>query len=834
MVISFSLNRWRTAFLLFCLATRWGCAEEMSAPKPESLLGWIPMQRVTAGDQLLLDLRRFYFEAPGSNEQLVISDSVPGKFLIAMDTTSRTLAVNVSKHTAGLLEIPLQIQRITHQTRDLTQVGRKDMTLGATTTRETRTVLHEGVLVIAVQPADGYTFTYHAIGESPHNVSVTGSFNQWNPTSHKLWPISENTFQLFVRLPPGPHFYKFIVDGQQIPDPENPEQADDGKGGKNAIARVGTWDRGRAPVVYAESANNEQMAFRLIPGDSNIVQISTVLQLPGGDSRIVQHHREENIVTVDTTAMPEGSWIRLAAADALGNVSKVARAPVRPFTDFQWQDAIVYHVLTDRFADGEPSNNRPVDDTRVLPSLNFQGGDFQGIRKKMEEGYFSSLGINVLELAPIFRNPEGAWQSYLSSSRFSTGYHGAWPISMQDVDERFGGSAAFKELVQAAHAGGMRVITGNVIKHVHQEHPLWKEQPEFFTSLELGDGKKNLRLSKDNPWTTWSEKWLPRWDVNNPEVTQYLLKHATQVAEQFDLDGYLFNAAQDIEHSFWWRYGAAIRMLINPKRRVPFYSVGKTLLNRQDIVSYVGSNMLNGQFDFPLYKTIISVFAKQDLGMEILNQSLVASEWIYGKETPMAPFVGGEETGRFMAFADGDLPDPAEPNEEEVGWKKPPSVDNITSYEKLKLALTFLLSIDGVPTIYYGDEIGMTGAGAPDNQRMMLWDEKVTDEQNAVREHFRKVAAVRHQHPALRYGSRRALVAEGDRYAFVRAHLGDTVLAVWNRGKFQTEFRLTVAPEMRDGVYLDALSGNTMEVKNGRTSFKIPPMTSALFVVKEN
>ncbi len=103
------------------------------------------------------------------------------------------------------------------------------------------------------------------------------------------------------------------------------------------------------------------------------------------------------------------SWIRLAAADALSNVSKIARAPVRPLTDFQWQDAIVYHVLTDRFADGEPSNNRPVDDTRVLPSLNFQGGGFQGIRKKMEEGYFSSLGINVLELAPIFRNPEGAW-----------------------------------------------------------------------------------------------------------------------------------------------------------------------------------------------------------------------------------------------------------------------------------------------------------------------------------------------------------------------------------------------------------------------------------------
>ncbi len=61
---------------------------------------------------------------------------------------------------------------------------------------------------------------------------------------------------------------------------------------------------------------------------------------------------------------------------------------------------------------------------------------------------------------------------------------------MQEVDERFGGNAAFKELVQAAHAGGMRVITDIVLKHVHQEHPIWKEQPEFFIRLELSDGKK--------------------------------------------------------------------------------------------------------------------------------------------------------------------------------------------------------------------------------------------------------------------------------------------------------------------------------------------------------
>jgi hypothetical protein len=125
-------------------------------------------------------------------------------------------------------------------------------------------------------------------------------------------------------------------------------------------------------------------------------------------------------------------------------------------------------------------------------------------------------------------------------------------------------------------------------------------------------------------------------------------------------------------------------------------------------------------------------------------------------------------------------------------------VNNPAAYARLKLGMTFVLSIDGVPMIYSGDEIGLSGAGDPDNRRMMRWDDEVTAEEKDVREHFRKVAAVRNSHPALRYGSRRSLVAAGDRYAFVRAHLGDTVLAVWNRGDQQTEFQLEVAPEMPD------------------------------------
>jgi glycosidase len=104
--------------------------------------------------------------------------------------------------------------------------------------------------------------------------------------------------------------------------------------------------------------------------------------------------------------------------------------------------------------------------------------------------------------------------------------------------------------------------------------------------------------------------------------------------------------------------------------------------------------------------------------------------------------------------------------------------------------------------------------------------------QKSVRTHFAKVAKLRHAHPALRYGSRRALIAEGDRYAFVRRHLGDAVLCAWNRGKTPAEFEVEAAPELPDGAYTDALSGLEIEIEGGEAEFELPPLSSAFFVKK--
>lgn len=798
----------------------------------ETFLGWMPMQTLLPGEQLIIDMNRFYFRPPYAEERLVLPEKVDGLAALQYDPPSRLFRVSVAEDASGLIEVPLKI--FEDEQGGARGLGRKDTEVAVSSEADQKQLIREGVLLVGVQPADGYRFTYRPVaGQQVESVHVAGSFNGWNTGSHRLLPAPDGSYELFVTMPPGSHNYKLMVDGQWMLDPANPEKLDDGTGNENSIARVGKSDRGTPPVVYAEESVDSRCVFRIV-GGNEITQVSTVLQLPDGASRRIEHQREGDRVMVSAADAPQGSWIRLVVADAKGNVSNAARSPVKPLDGFQWQDGIIYYAFTDRFANGNEANDRPVDDARVPPAANFQGGDFEGIQRKIDEGYFRDLGVNVLWLAPLNRNPDGAWQEYLPPYRHYTGYHGYWPVSHTEVEPRFGGESALMEMIGAAHGSGMFIIADLVLKHVHTDHPMWKENPGLFGPLELPDGTKNLRRWDDHQFTTWFEEWLPGFDFRNPEAVKFLIANAVDFATRFKLDGYRLDAVKHIERDFWWKYRTAVRAAVDPGRRVPLYSVGETFMDRTGIMSFVGPNMLDGQFDFPLYDTIIDVFAKQKAGMEELERSLSASESIYGKETLMSPLLGNHDKSRFMAYADGDLPHPEESDEEEVGWKFPPKVDSAPAFERLKLGLTFVLSLDGVPMIYYGDEIGMSGAGDPDNRRMMRWDEDVTPEENSVRGHFSKVAAVRHKHPALRYGSRRALVAEGDRYAFVRAHLGDAVLAVWNRGANQTEFVLAAGPEMADGTYVDALSGQEIEVKGGRTSFKLEPMKSALFVAKES
>jgi glycosidase len=365
------------------------------------------------------------------------------------------------------------------------------------------------------------------------------------------------------------------------------------------------------------------------------------------------------------------------------------------------------------------------------------------------------------------------------------------------------------------------------LHHVHTEHPWWKQHRDWFGTLELPDGRKNLRLWEEQQFTTWFEPYLPSFDFAKDAPVRALIENSVWWLNRYKLDGFRLDAVKHIIPSFWWKFRAALREQVDQKRKLPLYLVGETFKDRAGIMSFVGPNMLDGQFDFPLYDQIKDTFGLTKDDMKALDDALNSSEQVYGKETLMSPLVGNHDKGRFMAYADGDLPVGEKVKEEEVGWANPPTVDAPANYSKLELAQAFLMSIDGVPMIYYGDEIGMTGAGDPDNRRDMRFDDKVTADEQRVLENFKKLGAIRREHPALRYGSRRSLRADHDVYAFIRAHLGDRVLVAFNRGKTETKVEFDVSPELVDGEYVEGLTGNKLEVRDGKLSVPLPAQTAA-------
>src|SRR5690606_34166946 len=130
---------------------------------------------------------------------------------------------------------------------------------------------------------------------------------------------------------------------------------------------------------------------------------------------------------------------------------------------FQWTDGAMYAAFTDRFRNGDPSNDEPVSGADF--QVDFQGGDFAGIRQAIEEGYFTKLGVRSIWISNVVANPDGAFTGDFGK-RYS-GYHGYWPSAARETQRRFGTLEELRALTRAAHARGIRVIGDFVINHLH-------------------------------------------------------------------------------------------------------------------------------------------------------------------------------------------------------------------------------------------------------------------------------------------------------------------------------------------------------------------------------
>jgi len=247
--------------------------------------------------------------------------------------------------------------------------------------------------------------------------------------------------------------------------------------------------------------------------------------------------------------------------------------------------------------------------------------------------------------------------------------------------------------------------------------------------------------------------------------------------------------------------------------------MGETFGSYSLVKSYVNNGQLPAQFNFNLYDVAIPTFLNKNASFSQLDKELKKGLFIFGENNLMGNIMDSQDKDRYMAYADSDLTSSS--NSIEIGWNNPPEVNYPSSYKKLRLYLSYLLTIPGIPTIFYGDEIGMTGAADPDNRRMMRFDDQLNKYE---KENFNKVTALiklRKDHPALRYGDYYSIIADKNIFAYIRSDLNERILVVLNKSTDEQTVKLFL-PSFYNTKKLESLvSGETVSLNNNETQLKI-------------
>jgi glycosidase len=446
---------------------------------------------------------------------------------------------------------------------------------------------------------------------------------------------------------------------------------------------------------------------------------------------------------------------------------------------FDWRTAVLYFVFVDRFANGDPSNDMPV--AGIEEPANYQGGDYAGLLSKINDGYFDALSVNALWLTVPMDNPSVAGPG--ADGHDYSAYHGYWPSDLDKVEEHFGDLNLLKEVVDAAHARGIKVLFDYAMNHVHSASPLFTQHPDWFWPLDF-DGK-NCVCGDGCSWDgyegrrCWFRDYLPDWNFQNPDARKASIDNALSWIEKTNIDGFRLDAVKHIETV--WIEDLRKRLDADvDQSKGRFYLVGETFDtgNRDAIRQYVGSTLLDGQFDFPLRGAIVENILRRGGTMFDLEGFVKTNDNYY--PGIMSTFIGNHDIARVIQTA-LDQPWGTWDNGGTTNWTNTPTLPTSRSpFERVALGFTFLMTSPGVPLIYYGDEIGMPGSGDPDNRRMMTFD-GLDENQTWLFERIKKLGAIRRDHPAFAKGTRTTVSVTNDTYAYRMSLGADSVVIAINR-----------------------------------------------------
>jgi glycosidase len=491
---------------------------------------------------------------------------------------------------------------------------------------------------------------------------------------------------------------------------------------------------------------------------------------------------------------------------------------------------VIYLIMPDRFDDGDPSNNYPDSGAydRSAPR-SYHGGDLRGIQQRLP--YLKDLGVTSIWITPIYQNDD----------RTGRDYHGYGAIDLCSVEKHLGTLAGYHAMVKAAHERGMKVLLDIVPNHVGPANP-WVDNPPTDRWFH-GTREKHLTTgssfaAETDPhappleWRNMVEGWfagiLPDMGTDDPITAQYLRQNALWWAETGALDGFRIDTFPYVDRPFWRDFHADLHRtyprlrtvgeVFNPDPTVTAFFVGGRVTDGID-------TGLDTVFDFPLESALRKVILQDAPARQI--EEVLRHDWMFPHPENLVTFFGNHDTKRFMS----------EPG---------------ATTDKLKLAFSLLLTMRGIPEIYYGDEIGMSGGDDPDNRRDFpggfpgdkrdaFTSDGRTPQEQSVFTHVRELLQLRQEHPALRGGELIHIFADDQIFAFVRQHAAspdgpaEQLLVVMNNADQPKtiEFNIRDTPIAKARSMTTLMGTGNAELVDG-PSIKVPVASRSVSIYQMN
>ncbi|WP_406700819.1 glycoside hydrolase family 13 protein [Singulisphaera sp. Ch08] len=421
------------------------------------------------------------------------------------------------------------------------------------------------------------------------------------------------------------------------------------------------------------------------------------------------------------------------------------------------RDAIFYQIFPDRFARSltvpKPSH---LDEWGAPPTYHgYQGGDLIGVVERLD--YLLELGVNALYFTPIFQSA--------SNHRYHT-------HDYEKVDPMLGGNAALSRLLEEAHGRGMKVVLDGVFNHASrgffQFHDILENgaNAAYLDWFTVHRYPLNAYDTESSPgyqaW--WNLPALPKFNIRNPEVREFLLGIGRKWIDM-GIDGWRLDVANEIDDDSFWQELRRRVHAGNPDA----YIVGEVW---GEAKRWLQGDMWDAVMNYLFTRACIAFFIGESVDRSELGRTsfhtldpLGAPAFRHAIETMIGHYhpnvnavqmnlLDSHDMPRFLTLAQGDK-------------------------SALRLATLFQMTYTGAPSIYYGDEIGMPGKHDPDNRRAFPWYTSESWDRELLHD-FQRYIALRRNRPALRRGSFQILLAQDDVLAHARQLGSETVVVVIN------------------------------------------------------